>query len=179
MEPVRRRMALRDARMAVARRAPRALPPSPTHRTLLVLLPHGDAPLRAAWDVVARLGLSDRRIVPVQTGAEVGYVPDRFAGAVRHVGPDEHTWRRLPSARARASVWTRQPDVALNLAPTSDLGAVLLAGASPAAVRIGFHERAHEPFYDLMVRGEPDDPAAIPVVERLLRHIDPPIVPFA
>ena len=178
MEAFRRRMALRDARAAVARRPPRTLPPSPTQRTVLVLLPHTTEALHAAWEFVARLDLPDRLLIPVQTGPEVGYAPDRFAGAVRHIGPEGRDWRRLPDAKARQSVWTQQPDVAINLAPTSDLGAVLLAGASAAAVRVGLHERHHEFFYDLMVGGETDSAEAIAAVERLLRRLDPPIVPF-
>ena len=130
-----------------------------------------------AWDFVGRLDLPDRQLVLAQTADEIGYTPDRWAGAVRHVGPGERDWRRLPSARARAGVWGPGPDVALNLAPPSDLGAALLVGASPAALRVGVHDPDRESFYDLMIRQPPGDPVAS--VERLLRRLDPPIVPFA
>lgn len=171
-------MALRHARASVARRSPRALPRALAQRTVLILLPHTAAALDAAWGLVARLGVPADHLVLVQTGAEAGEVPERFAGRVRHVGPDAHDWRRLPSVRARQGVWARPPDVALSMAPPSDLGALLLAGASPAAVRVGFHDLVSEPFYDLMVSGAPDGADAIQAVERLLRRLDPPIVPF-
>ena len=178
IEAFRRRMALRDARAAVARRSPRPLPPAPTDRTLLVALPPDDETLHDAWELISRIHLPDRRLVLVQTADEIGYTPDRFAGAVRHVGPDARDWRRLPAAKERESVWGREPDLALNLAPPSDLAAALLVGASPAALRVGFHERSHEPFYDLMIRQLPGDSGVAPV-ERVLRQLAPPIVPFA
>ncbi len=170
-------MAQRDARAAVARRSPRPLPPVARDRTLLLALPPDDAALHDAWRFVDRLDLADRQLVLVQTADEIGYTPDRFAGAVRHVGPDDRDWRRLPAASARQSIWARQLDLALNLAP-SDLGAALLVGASPAALRVGFHEPSQEAFYDLMIRQSPGD-SGVASVERVLRQLDPPIVPFA
>ena len=170
-------MAQRDARAAVVRRAPRPLPPAPTDRTLLVALPSDDAALHDAWGFLGRLDLPGPQLVLVQTADELGYAPDRFAGSVRHVGPQDRDWRRLPAATARRGIWARQPDLALNLAP-GDLGAALLVGASPAALRVGFHEPSQEAFYDLMIRQPPGD-SGVAAVERVLRRLDPPLVPFA
>lgn len=178
IEALRLRAAHRDLRAALAARQPRPLPPDPRQRTALVLLPTEDRALRETWALIDRLDLPDRLLIPVHVGDQIGYAPDRFAGAVRGIGSDEHDWRRLPSRSARSSIWTQRPDLALNLAAPSDLGAALLAGASPAAVRIGIHDPEREACYDLMVGPEADPAATVATVERLLRRLDPPLVPF-
>ena len=177
IERARRQFARRDLRAAVAARAPRPLAPL-DQRTLLLVLPDDEAGQRAAWDLVGGLGLPDRHVIPALVGERVAYVPDRFAGAVRVVGPDERDWRRLPNAAARQSLWTQRPDVALNLADPGDLGAALLVGASPAGLRVGRHRPDREPLYDLMIQGAGSAAEAADVLGRLLRQLDPPVLPL-
>ena len=177
IEGVRRRLARRDLRAAADARRPRPLPPDPHDRTLLLVLPDDEPGQRAAWDLVSGLRLPARHVVPVLLGERVRYVPDRFAGAVRVVGPEERDWRRLPGRAARQSVWTQRPDVALNLADPDDLGAALLVGASPAALRIGRHRPDREPLYDLLIDGAADAAEAAVSLGHLLRQLDPPVLP--
>ena len=175
IEGLRRWAARREVRAALAARRARPLPPDPRRRTVLVALPGGEDALRQAWALLDAFDVVDSQVAPVRAGEGLGYVPDRWAGGVRVIGPDEYDWRRLPSRHARHALWTQRPDLALNLAEPSDLGAALLVGASPAAVRVGVHARDREPFYDLMVRAEPAD--AIAALGRLLRRLDPPLLP--
>ncbi len=177
IEVVRRRFALRDLRAAVARRSPRPLPPDPRERTLLLVLPGDEAGQRAAWALVSSLALPERHVIPVLVGEHMPYAPDRYAGAIRLIGDGERDWRRLPNAAARQSVWTQRPDVALNLAAPDDLGAALLAGASPAAIRIGRHHPEREALYDLMIQSAPDAASVAAALDRVLRQLDPPVLP--
>ena len=171
---LRAALARRAVRRAVAARAPRPLTPDVRARRVLLLLPADEAGQRVAWAFVGLLGVPPRNVIPVRIGP-VGYVPDAFAGAVRAIGPDEHDWRGLPKKSALASVWTQRPDVALDLSAADDLPSALLVGASPAAVRVGRHHADREPFYDLMVQADGDPAAA---VARVLRQLDPPVLPI-
>ena len=144
----------------------------------MVVLPADEPGQRAAWAWIDGLDLREGQIAPVLVGERVEYVPDRWAGAVRVIGEGERDWRRLPNAAARQSVWTQRPDVAVDLAEPGDLGAALLVGASPAAVRIGRWAPGREDAFDLMVQGEPEAVAAIDALGRLLRQIQPPILPL-
>ena len=177
IESVRRRFALRDLRAAVAHRSPRPLPPDPRDRTLLLVLPEGEGEQRAAWALVSTLAMSERHVIPVFVGETMPYAPDRFAGAVRLIGPSELDWRRLPNEAARQSVWTQRPDVVLNLTEPQALGPALLVGASAAGLRIGRHAPDHEACYDLMIQGADDAIEAAAVLGRLLRQLDPPVLP--
>ena len=177
IEGLRRLGARREVRAALKARRPRPLPPDPRRRSVLLVLPAADDALRAVWALVDQLDLGDRQLIPVFVGERLGYAPDRWAGSIQVLGPEAHDWRRLPTRAARRSVWGRAPDVALNLAG-SDLGAALVAGASPAAVRVGVHAPDREAFYDVMVQPGADPPQTTAALGRLLRHLDPPIVPL-
>ena len=186
---LRRRLARREVRAALAARRPGPLPADPRQRRVLLVLPPADeagdaggSPVgggarRAAWALIDALDLPDRQLVPVVVGERLGPLPDRFAGAVRLVGPDDHDWRRLPSRPARRAVWSAAPDVAVHLAG-SDLGPALIVGASPAAVRVGVHAPEREAFYDLMVQPEPDPAQTVAALGRLLRALRPAVLPF-
>lgn len=151
--------------------------PAIDRRRLLIVLPSDDAGQRAAWEWVRSLGVSPDLLVPVAFGGAGVGQPDAYAGAVHVLDDPDLDWRRLPTREALARVWAQSPDVALNLADPDDLGAALVVGASPAAVRIGRHRRDREGCYDLMVQGRPDAASAVDALSRLLRQLDPPILP--
>lgn len=176
IERARQALARRVARAALAARRPRPLPALRDRRVLLVL-PDDEPGQRAAWRLLDSLDVPRDRIRPVLLGEHVAYVPDAYAGAIRVIGPADRDWRRLPRAAVRAEIWAHEPDVALSLAEPDDLGAALLVGASPAAVRVGRHRADREAFYDLMVGGEPDAAGATEALGRLLRQLDPPVLP--
>ena len=177
IERVRTALAGRVVRSCLAARRPRDLPPIGQRRVLLVL-PDDEPGQRATWDLVGRLDVPPGQVGPVVVGESIGYAPDAFAGAVRLVSPDERDWRGLPKAPVRRDVWLEGPDVALNLAEPGDLAAALLVGASPAAVRVGRHRPDREAFYDLMVQGAGSSVEAVEALGRLLRQLDPPVLPF-
>ena len=176
IEGVRQAFARRAARSALAARRARPLPPLAERRVLVVLPDDADGQ-RAAWDLLAALDVPAARVRPVLLGSLHTDPPGPFAPDVRILGDDALDWRRLPTAASRTAVWTPAPDVALNLADPGDLGAALLAGASPAAVRIGRHDPSREAFYDLLVQGEPDAASAAVALGRLLGRLDPPVLP--
>lgn len=176
IEALRHRMARRAALDAVAARRP-AESPSPG-RSLLLVLPTDEAGQRAAWALVADLDLPPAGVIPVVLDERVAYAPDAFAGHVTALGPKALDWRRLPRRAEAEAVWSRSPDVALNLAGPSDLGAAYLVGASPASVRIGPFVPGDEAFYDLMVKGETDSASVARAVRRLLDQVAPPILPL-
>lgn len=176
IEALRQRMARKAALDAVARRAP-AHPRSPG-QTLLLALPADEEGQRAAWGLLADLALRPADVVAVALNERIAYVPDAYAGHVHALGPEALDWRRILHRTAAEALWRRGPDVALNLADPSDLSAAFLVGASPASVRIGPFVPGDEPFYDLMVKDEPDAAAMARAVRRLLEQVSPPILPL-
>lgn len=177
IEAFRRRMARRAALDAVvARRAPAS--GRRPGQSLLLVLPADEAGQRAAWTLVAHLALAPSAIIPVVVNAPIAYAPDAFAGHVVSYGAPDLDWRRLLRRDRAEAVWERAPDIALTLADPDDLSAALLVGASPASVRIGPFVAGDEPFYDLMVKDEPDAPSVARAVRRLLGQVTPPILPL-
>ncbi|PAP77437.1 hypothetical protein [Rubrivirga marina] len=176
IEAVRQGFAQRAVRSALSARQPRPLPPL-ADRRVLVVLPNDADGQRATWDLLAGLDVPAHRVRPVLLGSLRTDPPGPFAPDVKILGDDDRDWRRLPTAAVRAKLWTPPPDVALNLADPGDLGAALLAGGSPAAVRIGRHHPDREAFYDLMIQGEPNAASAAGALRRLLARLDPPVLP--
>ncbi|MBC12227.1 MAG: hypothetical protein CMM85_04560 [Rhodothermaceae bacterium] len=176
IEPIRQALAQRAARAALAARRPRPLPLL-ADRRVLVVLPEDGPGQRAAWSLLGTLGVPPARVRPVLMAPFEADVPSAFSDDLRTVGDDERDWRRLPTPAVRADLWRPEPDVALNLADPSDLCAALLVGASPAAVRIGRHRADREAFYDLMLQGASDAVSAAEALGRLLRRLDPPVLP--
>jgi hypothetical protein len=178
IEGLRSTFAWRAARAAAAARAPRPLPGRPANRRVLLLLPDDEPGQRATWDLVSALDLVDRQVAPVVLAERILYAPDRFAGAVVVIDGAARDWRRLPRRDVARAVWGWKPHVALSLADPDDLGAAYLAGASPAAVRVGRHRGEHEPFFDVMVAGTDDAAEAAGALHRLLAQFDPPVLPL-
>ena len=176
IEAVRQAFAQRAVRAALAARQARLLPPL-AERRVLIVLPDDGAGQRAVWDLLETLDVPADRVRPVLLGSLHTDPPGPFAPDVRILGDDDRDWRRLPAAARCDAVWTPAPDVALNLADPGDLGAALLVGASPAAVRVGRHRPDREAFYDLMVQGEPDAASAVVALGRLFDRLDPPVLP--
>lgn len=172
---LREALARRAALAAVAARQPRPLPDRPESRRLLLVLPADEPGQRAAWALVDRLALADDHVFPVVFGDRIAYAPDRFAGGVPVMGSSDLDWRGLVRTSVAEAIWARRPDVALSLADVSDLGAAVLVGASPAAVRIGRYGPDVERFYDLMIAGGDDAAGA---VGRFLAQLDPPVLPL-
>ena len=178
IDAVRSALAWRAVRDAVSRRSPIALEAEPRSRSLLLVLPTDEDGQRAAWDLVRAVDLEASRVQPVGLGSTGVAVPDAFAGRVEVVGDEALDWRRLPKASWRDRLWASRPEVAVNLAEPDLLAAAILVGAAPAAVRIGRHDPAREPCYDLMVQGPPSAAAAAGALGRLLRLLDPPVLPI-
>ncbi len=171
---LQRALARRAVRAAIARRQPGALGGDVRRRRLLIVLPHDARAQRAAWTFVDGLDLPPGQITVV-AGTSLESEPDAFVGAVQVLGEDALDWRRLPTAAALRRAWDPVPDVAIDLVEPDDDVAALLVGASPAAVRVGLapdRERA----FDLLVQGGPDG-TAVDALGRLLRQIDPPLLP--
>ncbi|MEM0962663.1 MAG: hypothetical protein AAGK21_09030 [Bacteroidota bacterium] len=178
IDRIRYAFALRAVREAVASRHPQPLPADVSSRRVLLILPRDEDGQRATWDFVRSIRLDSRCVIPVGFGSTGVGVPDAFAGAVRILGDDELDWRRLPKPSALESVWTQRPDVVVCVADATDLGVALLAGGSPAAVRLGRHSKDREGCFDLMVRGATDATSAVASMAQLLRQLDPPILPL-
>lgn len=168
----RTRLAWSAALRAIRRRTPRPLAPLAERRLLVVLPPDAD---RAVWNVLKQIDLPGRQLHLVALG--MTSPPDQFAGAVVVLDDRARDWRGLP-VREAAKAWAAAPDVALNLAVPSDPAAMLVVGASPAAIRVGGHDERSETAYDLLTAGPAGvapDPAAL---LRVLAQIEPPVVPL-
>lgn len=176
IEAARQGLARRAVRAALAARQPRPLAPL-AERRVLVVLPDDAGGQRAVWELLSTLDVPSHRVRPVLLGSIQSDPPSPFAPDVHVIGDADRDWRRLPTVATRTAIWTPAPDVALNLAEPGDLAAALLAGASPAGVRIGRHDPEREAFYDLMVQGEPDAASAAVALGRLLGRLDPPVLP--
>lgn len=171
LDALRARLAWAAALRAVRRR------PAPTPgarlegRRLLAVLPAEAG--RAAWDLLRRVDLPPAQVRLVALG--LTSPPDAFAGRVEVLAARD--WRGLPTPGETARARAFQPDVALNLADPSDSAALVLVGASGAAVRIGGHDAASEAGYDLLLAGPagPPDPDAL---GRLLARLAPPVLPL-
>ena len=170
-------LAQRAARTALAARRPSPLSPL-GERRLLAVVPGDRETLAAVQDLLDGLALRPDRVDLVHFGEHVADAPDALLGRIREFGPDALDWRRLPTAAVRRQVWEPAPDVALSLVEPGDLAAALLVGASPAAVRIGRHDDDREAFFDLLIGGETDAASAAKALGRLLRQLDPPVLPL-
>lgn len=176
MDRIRQAFAARAARAALAARRP-ATPRRVAERRLLLVLPPDDAGQAAAWALVERLGLAPDRVTAVVAGEHIATAPFAFTGRIAALGADALDWRRLPTRAVLDAAWADAPDVAVDLAGPDDLAAALLVGASSAAVRIGRHRPDREPFFDLMIGATPDAASAADALGRLLRQLDPPVLP--
>ncbi|WP_412067578.1 hypothetical protein [Rubrivirga sp. IMCC43871] len=173
---LRAALAARAARTAIVARRP-APPRRVPERRLLLVLPPDDAGQAAAWALVERLGLAPARVTAVVAGDHIGPAPFAFTGRIVALDADALDWRRIPTRAVLDAAWADAPDVAVDLAAPDDLAAALLVGASPAAVRIGRHRLDREPFFDLMIGATPDAASAAEALGRLLRQLDPPVLP--
>jgi len=170
-------LARREARAALAARRAGPLP-AVADRRLLVVLPDDPEGVLSVADLLEALDLPASHVDLVHLGAPLASVPRALEGRVREIGPEGHDWRGLPSAAVRRELWGTRPDVALSLAAASDLAASLVVGGSPAGVRIGRHADDAEAFFDLLIGGEPDAAGASRALRRLLRALDPPVLPI-
>lgn len=173
IDRVRSALAARAARAALAARTP-AEPRALGARRVLLVLPADPDGQHEAWALVKDLGLRPEHVRAFVVGDHVGSPPGAFAGHVATLDDDARDWRGLPTPAARAAAWADRPDVAVDLADPGDLGAALLVGASPAAVRVGRHRPDREAFFDLMVADGDAPPAE--ALGRLLRALAPPIL---
>ena len=175
IDTLRQSQALRLARRAAETRSPVQPDARIRERRVVVVMPRAEEAdsdaQREAWTFVGALDLAPSHIVPLVFGRDVG-TPDAFAGAVLHVGDSDLDWRRLPKRVVAEAVWTRRPDVAIDLSETFDPAAAYLVGGSPAAFRIGTDpDPDSSPFYDLVITGGPR------AMKRALAQLDPPILP--
>lgn len=165
----------RAARRAVAQRVVPPMPPLPQRR-VLVLLPEAEAACRAVWRFVGALALPPAQIRAVALHGRLPFAPDAFAGAVHVPGPPD--WRGLPRAADRAAAWTPRPDVVLDLSGPLTPASALLAGAAPAALRVGCYAARAEPYYDLLIAGTEDIEGTLALLRDALARMRPPALPL-
>lgn len=156
----------------VRRRRPLAWSADPASRRVLLVLPAEAEALEAAWRFAEGLGLEAGRVTAVTTAEAVAYAPAAFVGQVRALGPVGPLG--LPKRRAAEAVWAEDPEVALCLAAGGDLAAAYVAGASPAAFRVGLHGEGLEPFFDLMAGSAGSYEGALGVLAEVLGRLEPP-----
>jgi len=171
-------MALRAALKAVSQRQPREMPAKLGTRRVLVVLPPGEEAMRSAWRFLRRLTIGRDHLTPVVLAEGVAYVPDAWVGAVIAIGEKERDWRGLPRPAVAQALWGQRPAVALSLVPAFELGAAYLVGASPAALRIGFHTPEAEPFFDLLFAAPQGLEGGLTALTHYLAALDPPVLPF-
>lgn len=178
MAGLKERLGRRVAARHVRRRAVRTWEPKPEARRVLVVLPAEEEALKAAWRFVQHLGLDARRVTPVMPAAQIAYAPAEYIGRVKILQRGDLNPLGLPKSKVAAEVWADGPDVALCLAPASDLAAAYLAGASPAAFRIGIHSEGAEDFFDLMTGSAESYEAALAALRQVLERLAPPVFPL-
>ncbi|GAB5535672.1 MAG: hypothetical protein Rubg2KO_19210 [Rubricoccaceae bacterium] len=177
-EAFRERMGRRALKAAVRSRTARGMSSDPSGRSVLILLPDDEDGLRATWPFVEALDVPMKNLTCVVVSERVAYAPDQFAGSVQRITRADLDWRGLPRAEVLASLHGTA-DVAINLADPNDLAATFLIGTSSAAVRIGQHGPATEPFYDLMLAGAQSASELVGALRRALARIEPPILPVS
>lgn len=150
--------------------------PRVNERRVVVVMPRAEdtesTAQREAWAFLSSLDLAPNHIVPLVFGRDVG-TPDAFAGGVLHVRDGDLDWRRMPKRVVTEAVWTRRPDVAIDLSDGFNLAAAYLIGGSPAGVRIGTNSDPEAAlFYDLVITGGPRS------MSRVLAKLDPAVLPI-
>lgn len=172
------KLARRRALKHVGRRVARPWARDPAERRVLVVLPSGSEDAHEAWRFVSSLGLPAARLTPVVLTGEVTFVPAEYISRLVRLD-DEHIGSLgLPKPAFAARVWDPSPDVAFSLAPTFDLAAAYLVGASPAAFRVGVYDEEAEPFFDLMVASGAGIGSAFASLRAALARIEPPVLPL-
>jgi hypothetical protein len=169
------RLALRRALKLVRQRGAREWPPDPSERRVLIVLPVREEDARHVWRFLATLGLDPQKTLPVVPVGEVTYAPVDYLGHVRILQPADIGRLGLPKKAFLRDVWSFQPDVAFCFAAPFDLAPAVVAGASPAAFRIGFHGEGAEPFFDLLASGD-DVEGRLRALRHAMEHISPPIL---
>lgn len=170
------RLARRRALKRVRERKVRKWKATPASRRVLVVLPAGEEVAREAWRFVKSLNLPPNHLIPVVLSGEVTYVPAEYVRFMRRLDEEDVGRLGLPKAAFAEEVWSEEPDVAFCLAPTFDLAAAYLVGASPAQFRVGIYSEEAEPFYDLMIAPSTSIVSAFAVLRETLRRIDPPVL---
>lgn len=172
-------LARREALKHIRRRPVRPWAADPAKRRVLVVLPTEQEEAREAWRFVKTLGVSHRQITPVVPDTAVTYVPVEYIGRVHRMEAKQLGMVGLPKKEFADAVWSSEPDVAFCLTPEPDVAAAYLVGASPAALRVGFHGPHVEAFFDLMVTAGVSFEATLLSLREALRRIEPPVFPFA
>jgi hypothetical protein len=156
-------------------------PPADEPR-ILVVLPTELEALKAAWRFMAEVDVPPQRITPVSRSGTIVYAPADYVGKVELLEQKKDFDRRgLIKEKRIEQLWkTAQPDIAICLTSEFDLAAAHLIGASPAAVRLGIDdaEGRSDEFYDLAIRTSTGYDSTVASLTRILRKIDPPIIPM-
>lgn len=176
LDDLRYRLAHHAALRAARQRSVVGRPP--LDAKVLMLLPHDEERLRAAWRFIQSLDDPKRSLVLVLTDERVPYTPDAFAAAVHTVGKAARDWRGLPGPSVLAQVWSAPLRLALDLTPDFDLASAYLVGASPASFRAGLYSAEREPFCDLLVRSQGGYEAALQALRSYLGTVEPPVLSF-
>jgi len=178
LDDLRQRLGYRAALRAARQRTVHDWPVPPPDRKVLVLLPHEEGDLRAAWRFVQTIDEPRGHLVPAITADRVPYTPDAFAAGVATVGERARDWRGLPRRAEAQKLWSDKLHVALDLTPGFDLAAAYLVGASPARFRVGLYSAEGEPFYDLLIAPTGGYEAALTALRGYLAAIEPPVLSF-
>jgi hypothetical protein len=176
IETIRENLARRRALKRVSKRKSRVWQADPSARRLLLVLPADERMAKSAWKFVASLGVDPDRTLPVVPTGEIAYAPVEYIGRVRSLNKADIGRLGLPRRQFLKDVWSFDPDVAISLAAADDLAAALIAGASPAAFRIGMHRDNMEAFFDLMVSPEGGIEVAVRALASTLGRLRPPII---
>ena len=146
---------------------------------MLIVLPQEEEEVRIAWKLVKAIDAPRGRVMPVSLHGRVPYVPDAFAGAVFQVEESKLDWRGLPKKVVSDAVWTRRPNVAIDLSSSFDLAAAYLVGASSAALRVALHNPQAEPFFDLLIAPTHGYRVAVGALRHYLAALEPPALAFS
>lgn len=169
-------LARRSALKQVRRRTARPWTTGPGHRRVLVVVPTGDETAHDAWRFVSSLGIPPPRIIPVVLSGQVTHVPAEYITRLMRLDEEHLNIIGLPKKDFARRVWDEEPDVAFALAPTFDIAAAALVGASPAPFRIGLYSEEAEPFFDLMVAPGASLVSSFDTLRATLAHIAPPVL---
>lgn len=175
-DALKNRLARRRALKRVRERTVRPWHLNPGARRVLVVLPAGEAAAQEAWRFVKSLKLPPNQIIPVVLSGEVTYVPAEYVRYLKRLEGSDLGRLGLPTAAFAEKVWGEKPEIAFCFAPTFDLAAAYLVGASPAQFRVGIFSEEADPFFDLMIAPGASIASAFVSLRETLRRIEPPVL---
>ncbi|MBN8588548.1 MAG: hypothetical protein J0L94_09525 [Rhodothermia bacterium] len=138
-------------RRAIEHRKVQPWPLDPQQRSVLFVVPQEVGAQRSFWQFLDELHLKWRGVFVAILSEQVVFIPPAYIGQALLIKPEDCTSLGLPKKSFLEKVWSRKPDVAIDLSLEANPISALLVGGSSAKYRIGPHHEDAGLYYDLML----------------------------